>query len=409
MNKGMGYRRLAWGMALFEIVLLTIMAIMLFLAPDHSSENWLFVQVRAIVALGAPILGLLIVTKQPHNRIGWLWMAYGLITIFLLAGSAIYYLGGSQPAGYSALEYFLLWSSEAANLAALVCMPLLLLWFPNGQLVSRRWRIIYFWLFLAIIGLGHRFFVAGPDWNGGAASGGIVINNPYGFLPDHPISETITAVSFFSLVLIIILAAVSLVIRYRSSDQLVRLQLRWFVFSGFLYVFLDFFPVFFLGGIQNPTNFTRLLDVIGFSAIVPLYIATGIAVLRYRLYEIDVVIRKTLVYTVLTGLLALIYFGTVLLLQSVFESFSGKQSPIAIVISTLVIAALFGTLRLRVQAFIDRRFYRRKYDAQQVLAHFAQSTRDEVSLELLTDELTRAVQESVQPESAAIWLKDKPV
>ncbi len=118
------------------------------------------------------------------------------------------------------------------------------------------------------------------------------------------------------------------------------------------------------------------------------------------------IIRKTLVYAMLTGLLALVYFGLVVLLQNVFESASGQQSPIAIVISTLVIAALFAPLRQRVQGVIDRRFFRKKYDAQQVLAQFAQTARDETDRNVLTAELVQVVQETMQPERVSIWLKD---
>jgi hypothetical protein len=138
---------------------------------------------------------------------------------------------------------------------------------------------------------------------------------------------------------------------------------------------------------------------------IALPIGIGISILRYRLWDIDIIIRKTLVYAVLTALLALVYFGLVVLLQSIFETLSGQESPLVIVASTLVIAALFAPLRRRVQDLIDRRFYRRKYDAQQVLAQFADTVRDETDMDRLTAELQRAVQETLQPETVSIWLQ----
>jgi hypothetical protein len=141
-------------------------------------------------------------------------------------------------------------------------------------------------------------------------------------------------------------------------------------------------------------------------AVMAIPAAIAIAILRYRLYDIDVIIRKTLLYGALTGLLALVYFGSVVLLQGLFEALTGQSSPIVIVISTLLIAALFIPLRRRLQRAIDRRFFRQKYDAQQVLAQFAKTARDEVELEALTAELARVTRETVQPESLTIWLRE---
>lgn len=189
-------------------------------------------------------------------------------------------------------------------------------------------------------------------------------------------------------------------------DKVSRAQMRWglgglivglgLFFSSYIEVFTDFDLPFFdvLNGIS----------ALGFGIA---GIALGIAVLRYRLFDIDVIIRKTLIYAVLTGLLALVYLGVVVLLQAIFEAVTGQRSPLAIVVSTLLIAALFAPLRQRVQSSIDRRFFRRKYDAEQVLARFAETARDEVELERLTAELVRVTRETVQPVSVTIWLKER--
>jgi hypothetical protein len=157
---------------------------------------------------------------------------------------------------------------------------------------------------------------------------------------------------------------------------------------------------------STPSLYCDAVQNIGYSVsplLIPIFI--GIAILHSRLWDINVVIRKTLVYAVLSGLLALVYFGMIVLLQSVFVSISGQQSPIAIVISTLVIAVLFAPLRRRIQDVIDRRFFRKKYDAQQVLAQFAQTARDETDMEALQAELLRVVQETMQPEGVSLWIK----
>jgi hypothetical protein len=191
---------------------------------------------------------------------------------------------------------------------------------------------------------------------------------------------------------------------FTQRDAVSRAQLRWGVWGvslGVGVMLLTFLPAFNLvGGVIGEFLSSAVnlgLPIIGASL--------SIAILRYRLWDIDVIIRKTLIYTIVTGLLALVYFGGVVLLQEVFTSLGAGQSPVAIVASTLGIAALFNPLRKRVQDAVDRRFYRRKYDAEQALAAFAARIRDEVELDRLSAELVRTVEETVQPESVSLWIK----
>ncbi len=191
--------------------------------------------------------------------------------------------------------------------------------------------------------------------------------------------------------------------RYRRAYSAVeKQQVKWFVF-GMALLLVELAIV----ALVPPDEASLYLqDLFGLVLLV-IPISIGIAILRYRLWDIDVIIRKTLVYTVLTALLALVYFGSVVLLQRLFGTLTGvEQSPLAVVVSTLVIAALFTPLRRRIQAWIDRRFFRKKYDAEQVLARFALTARDETDLDALTSELVRVVQETMQPEHVSVWLVD---
>ncbi|MBI3763594.1 MAG: hypothetical protein HY260_17250 [Chloroflexi bacterium] len=203
--------------------------------------------------------------------------------------------------------------------------------------------------------------------------------------------------------------------RYRRvSSPAQRQQTKWVVF-GFLIMMLgslvwglgvELFP--------PPPGPARLaVNLIGVGvtilAIVSFPISLAVAILRYRLWDIDLVIRRTLIYGVLTGLLALAYFGSVVLLQSLFRALTGQDSQIAIVASTLAIAALFVPVRRRVQDVIDRRFYRRKYDAAKTLAAFSATARDEVDLNKLTERLMAVVEETMQPEHVAVWIRRSPV
>lgn len=204
------------------------------------------------------------------------------------------------------------------------------------------------------------------------------------------------------------------VYRYlREANTIERQQTKWIIFGVVIFVTAIIAWVLVFGrALPIPDGRPRLVAILisgfyqDFFALPFLPIAITIAILRYRLWGIDVLIRRTLIYLLLSGLLVLVYFGTVILLQSIFGAFMDAQSPVVIVISTLLIAALFTPLRRRVQTFIDRRFYRQKVDAQQILARFAQTARDEVEIDALQAELVQVVQETMQPEQISVWLRD---
>jgi len=190
-------------------------------------------------------------------------------------------------------------------------------------------------------------------------------------------------------------ATAAVLVRFRRSRGVERQQLKWFLYAVAL---TPASPIFgsipLVGGL-----------LLGF-VIIALPVAIGVAVLRYRLYEIDIIIRRTLIYGMLTVSLILVYFGSVVIFQGYFQVITGEKSQLASVISTLVIAALFSPLRRRLQQVIDRRFYRRRYDAEQTLASFGVKLRDEVDLDGLSEHIVVVVQETMQPESIFLWLKE---
>ena len=394
---------LTWFLALVGEIVLIVAAVLTLQVPAWKDTIWLEPLVKSITSIGAPILGLVIVLRQPRNRYGWLWLIYALFTAVRMLSVAYYLFNHSQFSGYPPLGLFLLWVSEPAGLGTILCMILLVLWFPDGHLPSRRWRFLYPWMLLATLFLGVYLFMIGTHWNGpDPAAQGIHIENPFGLIPESYLKDyTVAALGFFSLVLISILAVLALLLRYRLAKSLERLQIRWFVFGGSLFVLLFMGPLFV--GVENPI-FQIVLTIIGFASILPLYLATGIAILRYRLYEIDIIIRRTLQYTLVTGLLVMVYFGSIVLLQSVLRALTGEVSQVAIVISTLGIAALFNPLRLRVQGFIDQRFYRHNYNAEQAMMRFAAVAREDVKMENLSAAMVQVAEETMQPLDVSLWL-----
>ncbi len=340
------------------------------------------------------ILATLLITRRPRNPIGWLLMTPALMFVLLTPGELYLNRFATAPAP-TTLHLLLFWFTSLSWLLLIFPLLFILQLFPTGESPSPRWRRIVF------ITLGWPaifLFLATFSQNLGPVNGWF-LPNPIGFIPNTSTDLLITP-WVLGLVLLMLLSVASLFVRYRRAARVEREQIKWLLYACAVFAAV-FLPAAVPGYDPGPLH-DLLLDL----AVMGIPIAIAIAILRYRLYDIDVIIRKTLVYAVLSGLLALVYFGIVALLQSLFESATGESSPIAIVFSTLIIAVLFNPLRQRVQAFIDRRFFRSKYDAAQTLARFAQKARDEVEIDALTAELVSVVQETMQPERATIWLKE---
>jgi hypothetical protein len=241
------------------------------------------------------------------------------------------------------------------------------------------------------------------------------VNNPFG-LEGHPWVADLSGAVGLLFPLCLLLSASSLVLRYLRSGEEVREQIKWLAFAASVIALGIFFAVvqgtFFASGdagSSDPLWGKLLQDALTFSfAGIP--IAIGFAVLKYRLYGIDVVINRALVYGSLTIMLALVYFGGVTATQVLFQSLTSEERlpQLAVVVSTLVIAALFNPLRRHIQSFIDRRFYRRKYDARKTLEAFSARLRDQTDLQALNIELTRVVRETIQPAHVSLWLRTDP-
>jgi hypothetical protein len=382
--------RASWVVAIL-LALATI--VLLVLSGDNTEgETVAFDAVLAVALLVYPTVGLLIASRRPENAIGWLFCAVGIplaLSTFSYAYAtyALVTAPGSLPGGTVAA-----WLTTWVQLPVLFGIPaLMFLLFPDGRLLGRRWRAVLGLTAAAMLGIGAAPALA-PGPMADAAVDGTV--NPVGIAAAGPLLDVVAAAAGAAALLSMLLGVISLTLRFRRSRGVERLQLKWFVSAAVLFILacLGAFLVF-------PENDVPLgLLVIGTFAGIP--IAAGVAILRYRLYDIDVVINRALVYGALTATLGAAYLATVLLV-----GLAVGQSGFAVAVSTLAVAALFRPARARIQDAVDRRFYRRRYDATQTLEAFGGRLRDEVDLETLTADLRGVVEETVQPAHVSVWLR----
>ncbi len=393
-------RSVAWGLFGLCMLFTTFGLILELLNSSSSTPHSTLYPGAVAIALCFPFVGVLIASRYPRNPIGWLFCGMGLSeAIPALTGPYAVYTfytnPGALPGGALAA-----WLAVWTWLPGFGLIPLLLLLFPDGTLLSPRWRIVAWLTVLGnITGLLSFALVSwplrGPDLLFHLPTAGSL----------YRLMEITTSLLLVGALLASIVAIVR---RFRRSQGVERQQLKWFTFATALASTVQAMSIILMpyGGNLGGSLLNMILVALQVITFTSIAVAVGIAILRYRLYDIDIIIRRTLIYTLLTGTLALTYFGIVVLLQQLFRSLTGQDSNAAIVISTLAIAALFNPLRQRIQEFIDRRFYRRKYDAQQTLAAFAATVRNEVELERLTGELLRVIEETMQPAHVSLWLRD---
>src|SRR5215203_2664702 len=394
--------RLAWALCVLSLAL-TALSLLLFILnlsyPNtHLFEPWLDNTLNAVFY---PTVGAIVASRRPQNPVGWLLCLYGLVISigYFCAEYAIYALlaqPDSLPAG-EAMAWIVSWVLPILN--GLTVFYILL--FPTGRLPSRRWRWLgWLTVFYVVVGVILGAFSSG-------ALLGILgpIQNPLGI---EGFSNIYYKAILFTMASLLTLAVtLSVFMRLRRAVGVERQQIKWFAYAAAAYLSASTlaYPIPIV--IDTPLWFERVGFALNIAFIPAIPIAIGIAILRYRLYDIDLLINRTLVYGSLTLMLALVYFGGVTATQVVFTALTGQeeQPQLTIVVSTLVIAALFTPLRRRIQSFIDRRFYRSKYDARKTLEAFSAQLRDETDLNALSEDLVGVVRDTMQPAHVSLWLR----
>jgi len=374
-------------------------------AEAFSVANGSGVDPFAIASLSFPVVGALIASRQPRNALGWVMLGVGvgwgfgaLLGIYSRYGLTI--RPGSLPRPDIALAL-----SEPGWIPVIGLMgTFLILLFPNGRLPSPRWRP---WAWFSAIALVLSFIAILIQPGSFTESGYPNVRNPLGVEALRPFSG-LALLTIALIPISIVGCAVGLIRRFRRSHGQERLQLKWFAAAGSVvaavYLVLMALSLPFNVTGREPPSWVEVASNIGIYAFVLIPLATAVAILRYRLYDIDLIIKRTLVYTALTAALTVAYLLAVAGLQRVLHPFTG-QSELAVAGATLAVAAIFRPARVRIQAFIDRRFYRRKYDATHTLETFSARLRDEIDLDVLTRELVVLVGTVMQPAHVSVWLR----
>ncbi len=385
---------LAWSVCALSLALTALSLLLIVLLLRSDAPTYYYWLETSMVSAGYSTVGAIVASRMPQSPIGWLFCAIGFTfgAVHFCAEYANYTLiapPGTLP-GVEAAAWLTAWV-WVGGLGLVVYLDLL---FPTGRLPGARWR--WFARFTAIALL--------PAATLAALSPGRILSstlhNPLGIEVLPNVSKAVEAFMYA----LVVVGASSMLMRLRHAGRVERQQIKWFAYATVVVISgvilkNTIYPVVVLRWVWWVG---LILTAVGVASSP---VAMGLAILRYRLYEIDLIINRTLVYGSLTAMLAAVYLGGVVLLQYVFRTLTGEGSQLAVVVSTLAIAALFVPLRHRIQSFIDRRFYRRKYDAAKTLEAFSAKLRDETDLDALSDDLVGVVRETMQPAHVSLWLR----
>ena len=395
--------RLAWGLWAFTLLGVTLLLLVATSGRATVTEGGtglVVITTFLIFVLAFATTGALVASRRPSNPVGWIAAAVALI--YVLAGLADSLVNSFpvqvRESGIVARSLVSigesLWSVSLG-----LGGTLLLLLFPDGHLPSARWRPVAWAAGGALVTIP----VAASLIPGRIQD--YPVENPLGIPGAKTLLEAIVGAGLVVLVISILMSIASLFFRYRSASSTQRQQLKWLVFAVGFVAALVLVSIFIEATARDSDTAGEISNILSTVALSSIPFAIGVAILKHRLYDIDLIINRALVYGGLTAVLGLAYVTIVFGLQQVLSPVT-RESDLAVAASTLVVAALFRPLRGRVQAFIDRRFYRRKFNAQKTLDGFSVRARNEVELAALSDQLVSVVKETMEPTYVSLWLRD---
>jgi hypothetical protein len=402
LRTGQTVRRLAGATWLLSAALAVASWLVILVTFDQPVPDQFGIRgMNGLLGITFAAVGFAVLRRRPDHRIGWILSVVGLLAAFngvLSEWGALSGLPGTGPQIPTVLAWLVGWIWVPLLSLTLVVIPLL---YPTGALPSPRWRpVAALAAVAAVVATAGAALMPGPIDNAGT------VVNPFGLPIDRPTYEQLYVVILLPLAVTVILAVASLVMRYRTADRETQLQIKWLALASSVSAVAFAFVAVTASG-ANSGLFVKAAEALLLLSILGIAAAVGLAILRYRLYEIDRIISRSLGWTAVSAIIAVVFGAGVVALQQLLAGFTQGQT-LAVAMSTLVALALFQPLRLRVQRSVDRRFDRARYDAERTAAAFAGRLRDRLDLARLEGDVSETVRGAMRPRSFGLWVRGTP-